>query len=114
MAENMKVYQKWEDMAKYVYKALQSYPKSEKFTIAADTRHALMLVGRHIYRANNVSKMEKRKEIEQADIALVDLKLLMRLGMILEFMPLKKYELASSQAVEIGRMLGGWLKNAIT
>jgi hypothetical protein len=111
MAENMKVYQKWEDMAKYLYVALRSYPKSEKFTIAADTRHSLMLVGRHIYRANNVPKAEKRKAIEQADIALVDLKLLIRLGMILEFMPLKKYEIASAQAVEIGRMLGGWLKS---
>ncbi|MDR1902876.1 MAG: four helix bundle protein, partial [Treponema sp.] len=50
----MKVYQKWEDMAKYIYIALQSYPKSEKFTIAADTRNALMSLGRYIYRANNV------------------------------------------------------------
>ncbi|MDR1587092.1 MAG: diversity-generating retroelement protein Avd [Treponema sp.] len=114
MAESMKVYQKWEDMAKYLYVALQSYPKSEKFTIAADTRNALMLVGRYIYRANNVSKLEKRKAIEEADLALVDLKLLIRLGMVLEFMPIKKYEIASAQAVEIGRMLGGWLKATIT
>jgi hypothetical protein len=113
MAENMKVYQKWEDMAKYVYIALQSYPKSEKFTIATDTRNALMLVGRYIYRANNVPKVERRKAIEEADLALVDLKLLIRLGMALEFMPLKKHEIASAQAVEIGRMLGGWLKSTI-
>jgi hypothetical protein len=111
MAENMKVYQKWEDMAKYVYVALQSYPKSEKFTIAADTRNALMLVGRYIYRANNVPKLERRKALEQADIALVDLKLLIRMGMVLELLPIKKYEIASAQAVEIGRMLGGWLKS---
>jgi hypothetical protein len=114
MAENMKVYQKWEDMAKYVYIALQSYPKSEKFTITADTRHALMLVGRYIHRANNVAKLEKRKAIEQADLVPVDLKLLIRPGMVLGFMPIKKYEIAGAQAVEIGRMLGGWLKAAIT
>jgi hypothetical protein len=114
VAENMKVYQKWEDMAVYVYKALQSYPKSEKFTIAADTRSALLQVGRYIYRANNVSKFEKRKAIEDADIALVDFKLLIRLGMVLEYLPIKKYEIASGQAVEIGKMLGGWLKNTIT
>jgi hypothetical protein len=114
MAENMKVYQKWEDMAKYLYVALQSYPKSEKFTIAADTRNALMLVGRYIYRANNVPKLERRKAIEEADLALVDLKLLIRMGMVLEFMPLKKYEIASAQAVEIGKMLGGWLKASTT
>jgi hypothetical protein len=80
---------------------------------AADTRSALMLIGRYIYRANNVSKLERRKAIDEADIALVDLKLLIRLGMVLEFMPLKKYETASAQAVEIGRMLEGWLKSTI-
>jgi four helix bundle protein len=114
VAENMKVYQKWEDMAKYVYIALQSYPKSERYTLAAETRRAVVLVGRYIYRANNVSKLEKRAMIEQADMALVDLKLLIRLGMVLGFMPIKKYEIASGQAVEIGRMLGGWLKATIT
>jgi hypothetical protein len=111
MAENMKVYQKWEDLAKYLYVALQSYPKSEKFTIAADTRNALMLLGRYIYRANNVPKLERRKAIEEADLALVDLKLLIRMGMVLEFMLLKKYEIASAQTVEIGKMLGGWLRS---
>jgi hypothetical protein len=70
-----------------------------------------MLLGRYIYRANNVPKQERRKALEQADLALVDLRLLIRLGMVLEFMPFKKYEIASAQVVEIGKMLGGWLKN---
>jgi hypothetical protein len=104
VAENMKVYQKWEDMAKDVYITLQSYPKSEKFTIAADTRHALMLLGRYIYRANNVSKLQKRQAIEEADLALVDLKLLIRMGMVLKFMSIKRYEIVSEQATEIGTL----------
>jgi hypothetical protein len=113
MAETMKVYQKWEDMAKYLYIALQSYPKSERFTLAADTRQALMVLGRYIYRANSVPKHEKRKAIEAADISLVDLKLLIRMGMVLGFMPMKKYEILSSQTTEIGKMLGGWLKSTL-
>jgi hypothetical protein len=70
-----------------------------------------MLLGRYIYRANNVPKQERRKMIEQADLALVDLRLLIRMGMILEFMPMKKYEISSAQVVEIGKMLGGWLRS---
>jgi four helix bundle protein len=108
----MKVYQKWEDMAKYLYIALQSYPKSERFTLAADTRQALWALGRYIYRANAVpGKAEKRRMIEQADLALVDLKLLVRMGMALEFLSLKKYEILCRQTVEIGKMIGGWLKS---
>jgi len=110
MIETMKIYQKWEDLAKYLYVALQGYPKSERYTLAADTRQAMMRVGRYIYRANQVSKNARRRAIEEADLALIDLKLLIRLGMVLEFLPIKKYGQASSQATEIGRMLGGWLK----
>jgi hypothetical protein len=48
--------------------------------------------------------------LEQADLELVDLQLLIRLAKELEFLPLKKYELMSGMAVEIGKMLGGWIK----
>jgi four helix bundle protein len=113
MAEGtMKVYQKWEDMAAYLYVALKSYPKSERFTLAADTTRALWEIGTCIVRANAVpGKQEKRRMIEQADLALVRLKVLVRMGMKLTFLPIKKYEILSGQAVEIGKMLGGWIKS---
>jgi four helix bundle protein len=112
MTERLKVYQKWLDMAKYLYVAVQSYPKSEKYTLGADTRHTMIRVGRYIYRANalNNERVEKRRMIEQADLELVDLQLLIRLGMELGYLAMKKYEILSGMAVEIGKMLGGWLK----
>ena len=109
---SLKVYQKWEDMAAYLYVAMKSYPKSERFTLAADTSRALWEVGTCIVRANALpAKQEKRKTIEQADIALVKLKVLVRMGMKLEFLPMKKYEILSGQFTEIGKMFGGWLKS---
>ena len=113
MAEgNLKVYQKWEDMAAYLYIALKSYPKSERFTLAADTTRALWEMGTCIARANALpGKAEKRRVIEQADLALVRMKVLVRMGMKLSFLPFKKYEILSGQVTEIGKMLGGWLKS---
>lgn len=111
MGETLKVYQKWEDLAVYLYKTLESYPRSAKHVLAADTRRAAMAVGRYLYRANSVSKLRKHSVVEQADEALVDLKLLIRMGMLLGYLPLKKYEIASGQAVEIGKMIGGLLKS---
>lgn len=112
MTERLKVYQKWLDMATYLYGAVQSYPKSEKYTLGADTRHTMIRVGRYIYRGNalNSESPEKRRMIEQADMELVDLQLLIRLAVELGYLPLKKYELLSGMAVEIGKMIGGWLK----
>ena len=34
----------------------------------------------------------------------------LRLSHKLGFLPMKKYEIWSTQVVEIGKMLGGWLK----
>jgi four helix bundle protein len=110
----MKVYQKWEDMAAYLYIALKSYPKSERFTLAADTARALWKIGTCITRANavgNNNKSEKRKAVETADISLVELKVLVRMGMRLEFLPLKKYEILAGQITEVGKMIGGWIKS---
>jgi hypothetical protein len=109
----MKVYEKWEELARYLLVALRSYPKSERYVLAADTRRACILVGRYIYRADAVSVLtgEKREMLRQADMALVDLKLLIRLGMLLEYLPIKKYELLIGYTTEIGKMLGGWIKS---
>jgi hypothetical protein len=110
----MKVYQKWEDMALYLYIALKSYPKSERFTLAADTAKMLWRIGTCITRANvigNNNKTEKRKSVEAADLAMVELKVLIRMGMRLEFLPLKKYEILCGQITEVGKMIGGWLKS---
>jgi hypothetical protein len=110
---NMKVYEKWEELARYLLVALQSYPKQERYVLAADTRRACFVLGRYIYRANAASNLsgEKQEMIRQADIALVDLKLLVRLGMLMKYLPLKKYELIVGYTTEIGRMIGGWLKS---
>jgi four helix bundle protein len=114
VAENtMKVYQKWEDMSEYMYICLKSYPKSERFTLAADTSKTLWRIGVNITRANsigNAKKEEKRRSIEAADYALVELKVLVRMGMKLKFLSIKKYEIMSGLITEVGKMIGGWLK----
>ena len=45
------------------------------------------------------------------DVELTKLKAFLRLAFELGFLPNKKYEVWSKQAVEIGRMLGGWIKS---
>jgi four helix bundle protein len=114
LESDMLVYQKWEDMAAYLYTALKSYPKSERFTLAANTSTALWDIGTDIARAASLaSRNEKRNLIEHADIALVKMKVLVRMGVRLGLMPLKKYEIICGQVMEIGKMLGGWKKSVI-
>jgi four helix bundle protein len=114
LESDMLIYQKWEDMAAYLYTALKSYPKSERFTLAANTTMALWDIGTDIARAASIAnRNEKRNLIERADIALVRVKVLVRTGVRLGFLPLKKYEIICGQVTEIGKMIGGWKKSVV-
>ncbi|HKL86169.1 MAG TPA: diversity-generating retroelement protein Avd [Treponemataceae bacterium] len=108
----MKIYQKWEDMTIYLYTAIRQYPKSERFTLAANTIQAAITAGTAITRATAIpSEAAKRREIDKADEALAELKILVRIGMKLEFLPIKRYEILSGQLTEIGKMVGGWIRS---
>jgi four helix bundle protein len=112
VADNsMKVVQKFVDMAKYVYIVLRNFPRSEKYSLAADIRHILWEAGTLLERASIVpSKPDKLHLLQQADMKLSELKFLVRMSTELEFVPFEKYKNFSGMVTEIGRMLGGWLK----
>jgi four helix bundle protein len=112
MADNsMKVVQKFVDMAKYVYVVLRNFPKSEKYSLAADIRRVLWEVGTMLERASaEPAKPEKLRLLQQADMKLSELKFLIRMGTELEFVSFEKYKNFSGMVTEVGRMLGGWLK----
>ncbi len=48
--------------------------------------------------------------LSQADIALAELRLLLRLARDLQALSFKQYEEGARRSVEIGRLLGGWLR----
>jgi hypothetical protein len=111
--ESLTVLTKWEDMADYAYVALKNYPKSERHTLAARTVDSLLNIGAAIQRAGLVGdRNEKRYLIIEADVSLARFKLLIRLGVRLGYMPIKKVEVLSGYIAEIGKMLGGWLKTS--
>ena len=48
--------------------------------------------------------------MQDLDVEVAKLRAYLRLSHELGFLPMKKYEVWSGMAVEIGKMLGGWLK----
>ncbi|MEI7642907.1 MAG: diversity-generating retroelement protein Avd [Chloroflexales bacterium] len=48
--------------------------------------------------------------LRQADVALAELRLLLRLARDLQALSFKQYEEGARRSVEIGRLLGGWLR----
>jgi len=99
---------KLHDMAKYAYPALAQFPKSEKFSIVVDIKRCMNLVLERAIEASK--KYHKKTTLQEMDVELMKLRHYLRLSFELEFLPQKKYEILSGMIAEIGKMLGGWIK----
>ena len=99
-------------MAAYAYVALRHIPKSERFTLGAEVRAGIWKGLRLIVKANAIrNRMPLLYEID-AEIKI--LLALMRVAYGLKIVPSKKYEILSEKLVELGKMLGGWIKYSKT
>ena len=107
-SESFMILQKVFDMIQYAYPALAQYPKSEKFSLVTDIKHILDEMLELTIEAQK--KYYKKTTLQELDVTIAKLKAYLRLSMTLKFLPVKKYEVWSSMVVEIGKMLGGWLK----
>ena len=108
----LKIQQKWEDMAGYAYVVLRHIPKSERFTLGAEIRTGIWKGLRLIVKANAVRN--RLPMLYELDAEIKTLLALMRVAYGLKIMPSKKYEILSGKLVELGKMLGGWIKYSKT
>jgi len=107
--DDLKIRQKCEDMIAYGYIALKQFPKSEKFTLAAEIKNTMWRLLRHIIICNR--RYFKKTTMQDTDADLDLLRSQVRLSKELGFLPFKKYEIWSRHIDEIGRMIGGWFKS---
>lgn len=108
MAEELKILQKIFDMIEYGYSALAQFPKSEKFALCTDIKHSMNIILERCIEAQK--RYFKKTTLQDMDVEIMKLRAYLRLSHKLGFLPMKKYEIWSTQVVEIGKMLGGWLK----
>ncbi|MBO6267370.1 MAG: diversity-generating retroelement protein Avd [Synergistaceae bacterium] len=108
MAEDLKILQKIFDMMEYAYGALAQFPKSEKFALATDIKHSMDRLLERCIEAQK--KYYKKTTLQDMDVEIMKLRAYIRLSFQLGFLPPKKYEVWSDKLVEIGKMLGGWIK----
>ena len=106
MSEDLKILQKIFDMMEYGYQALAQFPKSEKFALVTDIKHSMDIL---LERCIEAQKKYYKKTTLQ-DMEVMKLRAYIRLSHQLGFLPTKKYEIWSGRVVEIGKMLGGWIK----
>lgn len=102
--------QKVKDMMLYAYPALAQFPKSEKYAMVADIKRNMDVM---LELCIEVEKNYQNKTtLRKLDTANAKLKAYIQVAKLLKFLPLSKYDNWSEMLVEIGRMIGGLIKDA--
>lgn len=93
----------------YGYQALKQFPKHEKHVLGAEIRGSMLALQRLIITA--IKRYHKKTTLTDLDIELAVLKRRVRLSKDLRYIDIKKYEIWVSQLVELGKMIGGWIRS---
>ena len=97
------------EMINYAYVALRQFPKAETHVLGAEIRKCMLKMHRLIITA--AKRYHKKTTLTDLDVEVAILQRLVRLAKDLRYIDLKKYKIWSSFIVEIGKMIGGWIKS---
>ncbi|WP_429141140.1 diversity-generating retroelement protein Avd [Aeromonas veronii] len=100
--------EKCREMMMYGHQAVKNFPKHERHVLGAEVRRTMLNLQRLIITA--VKRYHKKTTLTDLDIELSILRRLVRLAKDMRYIDLKKYEVWSTQLVELGRMIGGWIR----
>lgn len=104
------MYVKAEELLKELYPVLEKFPKSEKYSLTQDIRQAFYSLLKSLQLANNM-RHKRRMYQEEADAYLKLIPIFFNLAKSQRYINSKTNLKVQTRVVEIGRMLGGWMKS---
>jgi hypothetical protein len=107
-AQEMIIVKKSYDFSKWVLNHTGKFPKSYRFSVAVRLEQSVLEFTELVAVAN--MRANKRPLLQDADELLTRLRLMIRLSFDMKFITLQSYEYASARIAELGKMLGGWMK----
>ena len=111
MSEEIKAIPKTYDLLKWLLPIVSKFPKDRRYTLGQRIENKLLDILELLLKAN-YSKV-KIDLLKKANLELEMLRYLIRLCYDLRFINLKRYEFCSEQINEIGKLVGGWIKQQI-
>jgi four helix bundle protein len=107
--EQSPIFIKVYDLIKWLLEHTQKFPKSQRFVMAKRIENAVLDLQDNLIKAVKLNNKQKYFLIA-SDIELEKLRKYMRLCQDLQLLTFKQYEYASKEIVEIGNLLGKWIK----
>lgn len=92
-------------------KTIGTIPKKDRFTLGIKVEKLSLDLIINFYQANHHNNQKRLEILDKADLKLKVLKMLVRALHNLEAINNKRYLRLEARLKEIGRMLGGWIKD---
>jgi four helix bundle protein len=110
MSEEMVIFTRTYDLITWLLPRSEKFPKSQRFVVTKRLQDALLDFQETIFDANAHSGRERLAYLRRADSHLNKLRLYLRLAHDWGWLTAGQYRHVSTMVAEIGRLLGGWLK----
>ena len=89
---------------------VEKFPRSQKFTLGDRIQSTALDVLERLIEATYTRS--RAKTLQAANLGVEKLRILFRLATDLRVLDLRRYEFAARSLDEIGRLIGGWLRNS--
>lgn len=110
--ENLKVFTKFYDLTIWLHQKVIKFPKNSRFTLGQRVENTAFEILKLIIVANSTFDKDLRLKIQKKiGTELEVLRILMRVAKDLKFISIRSYKFGCEKVLEIGKILGGWIKS---
>ncbi|MGB0713828.1 MAG: diversity-generating retroelement protein Avd [Gammaproteobacteria bacterium] len=110
MADDMVLFTRTYDLLQWLLPKTEQFPKAYRFTIGRRTADAALDLQEKLLLAAKRSGAARRQLLQECDAHLDAIRLYLRLALDWRWLNAGQYEHASRLVAEVGRLLGGWLR----
>lgn len=108
MDEDLSVFVRWVDFVKWLLPTTEKFPKKVRFSFSNRLDNLALDVVEDLVEARYTRR--KTEKLKAVNLKLERLRVLLRLCHELAYLPHQRYEFAMRSLNEVGRMVGGWIK----
>ena len=105
---DLPIFVKWIDFLKWILLTTEKFPKKARFTFSDRINNIVLNIVEDLVEARY--SRQKMPALRRANLSMEKLRVLLRVCYETKLLPHKAYEHSMYSLNEIGKMLGGWIK----
>jgi len=110
MADEMIILTRTFDLLQWLLPKTERFPKAYRYNVTRRLMNAALDFQEQLYRSRKLRGVKRKESLAQCDASLDIIRLYLRLAHHWKWLNDGQYEHVSKMVAEIGRLLGGWIK----